>query len=232
MGTKEKLVLESTTLWDFPTQNYGDKPHGNNKYNGVTPAFVIWNLLQRYTKEGDLVVDPMCGSGTTIDVAKELNRKVIGYDINIVRPDVIKNDARKIPLDNNSVDFVFIDSPYSDNIKYSDDERCIGKISSEKTEFYDELEKIAKEIHRILKPNRAMAWLIGDQWIKKKFTPTGFLLYQRLEKYFTTIDAICVTRHNQTSNTGLWHYRARRFNFYLRGFKHLFIVRKTDDREN
>ena len=72
------MQIESTTLWDFPRQNYGDKPHGNNKYNGVTPAFVIWNLLQRYTKEGDLVVDPMCGSGTTIDVAKELNRKVIG----------------------------------------------------------------------------------------------------------------------------------------------------------
>jgi len=35
--------LETTTLWDFPTQNYGDKPHGDNKFNGVTPAFVIWN---------------------------------------------------------------------------------------------------------------------------------------------------------------------------------------------
>ena len=91
------LILESTTLWDYPTQNYGDKPHGNNKYNGVTPAFVVWNLLQRYTKEGDLVVDPMCGSGTTIDVAKELDRKVIAYDLNVVRPDVIKNDSRKIP---------------------------------------------------------------------------------------------------------------------------------------
>ena len=73
--------IESTTLWDFPKQNYGDTPHGNNKYNGVTPAFVIWNLLQRYTKEGDLVVDPMCGSGTTIDVAKELKRKVIELGI-------------------------------------------------------------------------------------------------------------------------------------------------------
>src|SRR3989344_4798967 len=133
---KKDLILESTTLWDYPTQNYGDKPHGNNKYNGVTPAFVIWNLLQRYTKEGDLVVDPMCGSGTTIDVAKELKREVIGYDINVTRPEIIKNDSRKIPLADNSVDFVFIDSPYSDNINYSDNKECIGKISCDKKEIY------------------------------------------------------------------------------------------------
>jgi DNA modification methylase len=174
----------------------------------------------------DLVVDPMCGSGTTIDVAKELNRKVIGYDLNVTRPDIIYNDARKIPLEDDSVDFTFIDSPYSDNIKYSENPLCIGKISCETTDFFDELEKVAIEIHRILKENKVVAWLIGDQWIKKKFTPTGFLLYQRLEKYFEPIDLICVTRHNQTSNTGIWHNRARQFNFYLRGFKHLIIMKK------
>jgi DNA modification methylase len=221
------LTIETTTLWDFPRQNYGSIPHGNNKYNGVTPAFVVWNLLQRYTKENDLVVDPMCGSGTTIDVAKELNRKAIGYDLNIVRNDVIKNDSRKIPLKDYSTDFVFIDSPYSNNIKYSDDDRCIGKISCEKIEFYDELEKVAVEICRILKPNKVMGWVIADQWIKKKFTATGFLLWQRLEKYFEPVEIVCLTRHNQTSNTGLWHNRAKQFNFYLRGFKYLFIMRKS-----
>ncbi len=220
------LKLESTNLWDFPTQNYGDMPHGDNKYSGVTPAFVIWNLLQRYTNEGDLVVDPMCGSGTTYDVAMELNRKVECFDLNIVRNEVKKADARKLPLNDEVADFVFIDSPYSDNIKYSNDMNCIGKISCEKLDFFDELENVAKEIYRILKNEKVVAWLIGDQWKKKKFTPTGFLLYERLLKYFETADIICVTRHNQTSNTGVWHNRARKFNFYLRGFKYLFIMRK------
>ncbi|MDR2426017.1 MAG: methyltransferase domain-containing protein [Endomicrobium sp.] len=227
MKDKKDLIIESTTLWDFPRQNYGRIAHGNNKYNGVTPAFVIWNLLQRYTKERDLVVDPMCGSGTTIDVAKELKRRVIGFDLNIVRNDVIKNDSRKIPLKDNSVDFVFIDSPYSNNIAYSNDKRCIGKISCESVNFYDELEKVIAEIARILKPNKVMGWVIADQWIKKKFTPTGFILWQRLEKYFDPMDIVCLTRHNQTSNTSLWHNRARRFNFYLRGFKYLFIMKKN-----
>lgn len=220
-------TFETTTLWDFPTQNYGDRPHGDNKYSGVTPAFVIWNLLLRYTKEGDLVVDPMCGSGTTIDVAKELNRLVIGYDIAPYREDIIQNDARAIPLKDNSVDFVFIDSPYSDNIKYSDHPADIGRISCEKEEFFNELEKVAQEIWRILKPGKVMAWLIGDHWRKKSgFIPVGFKIYQMLIKYFETVDIVCVARRHQTSNTPVWHERAKRFNFYLRGFKYLFIMRK------
>lgn len=58
----EKPPFETTTLWDYPKQSYGKKPKGNNKFQGVTPAFIIWNMLQRYTKPGDLVVDPMAGS--------------------------------------------------------------------------------------------------------------------------------------------------------------------------
>jgi len=222
----EKPTLEATTLWDYPKQSYGKIPKGNNKYAGVTPAFIIWNLVQRYTKPGDLVVDPMAGSGTTIDVCKEEGRQVIGYDISPAHPEVIQNDARSMPLHDDSVDMVFIDSPYSDNINYSDHPDCIGKISCEDERFFDELDKVAAEIHRILKPGKVMAWLIGDQWVKKRFTPVGLKLYERLCKYFETVDLICVVRRGQSSNTGLWHNRARRFNFYLRGFKYLFIMRK------
>lgn len=223
-------IIESTTLWDFPTQNYGSKPHGNNKFNGVTPAFVIWNLLQRYTEHGDFVVDPMCGSGTTIDVAKELGREVLGYDIAPRRKDIIQSDARQIPLEDNSTDFVFIDSPYSNNVVYSDHPDCIGKISCEKEEFFEELEKVAREIQRILKPDKVIAWLIGDHWRRKSgFIPVALRIYGMLCRYFETLDIICVTRRNQTSNTGIWHKRAMEFNFYLRGFKYLFIMKTAQE---
>lgn len=225
---EELPMLEATTLWDFPRQNYGKTKKGNNKYAGVTPALLIWNLIWRYTELGDLIVDPMCGSGTTLDVCKEEGRRAICYDIVPVRPDIKQNDARKIPLASDSVDLVFIDSPYGDNIRYNEHPDSIGKISSETELFYDELEKVISESHRILKAGKVLGWLIGDQWVKKKFTPVGFNLYQRLTKYFETVDVICISRRGQSSNTGLWYNRARRFNFYLRGFKYLFIMRKPD----
>lgn len=222
----EKPSLEATTLWDYPKQSYGKTPKGSNKYAGVTPAFIIYNMLRRYTEKGDLVVDPMAGSGTTLDVCKEEERRCIAYDISPPRPDVIQNDARQIPLNDNSVDMIFIDSPYGDNIKYNEHLNNIGRISSEDEKFYDELEKVMKECYRILKPGKVLGWLIGDQWVKKRFTPVGFKIYERLCKYFDTVDVICVARRGQTSNTGIWYNRAVRFNFYLRGFKYLFLMRK------
>ncbi len=227
----DKPTLETTTLWDFPKQSYGKTPKGNNKFQGITPAFIIWNLVQRYTNPGDLVVDPMCGSGTTIDVCEEEGRRVIGFDLNPKHEKAIKNDARHIPLEDNSVDMVFIDSPYGDNVSYSDDPADIGKISAESQEFYNELEKVAKEVYRILKPGKVLGWLIGDQWVKRKFTPVGFYIYQMLvdRVQFEPVDVICVVRRNQSSNTRIWHYRAQKYNFFLRGFKYLIIVKKPEE---
>jgi len=226
---EEIPLIEATTFWDFPRQSYGLKPKGNNKYAGVTPALIIYNMVWRYTEPGDVVVDPMCGSGTTIDVCREERRRAIGYDIKPTRLDIIKNDARKIPLANDSVDMVFIDSPYGDNIKYNDEQENIGNISSESEEFYDELEKVMSESNRILKEGKVLGWLIGDQWVKKKFTPVGFKIYERLCKYFEPLDIICVSRRSQSSNTGIWQNRARRFNFYLRGFKYLIVMKKMGE---
>jgi DNA modification methylase len=228
-GFYEKIPqLEATNLWDFARQSYGITPKGDNKYAGVTPAELIWNLVWRYTEPNDLVVDPMCGSGTTLDVCKEEGRRAICYDISPPphRQDIVQNDARKIPLDTSSVDLVFVDSPYGDNIRYNEHPDCIGKISSETEAFYDELEKVISECSRILREGKVLGWLIGDQWVKGKFTPVGFKLYQKLCKHFDTVDIVCVTRRGQTSHTSFWTNRARRLNFYLRGYKYLFIMRK------
>ena len=168
----------------------------------------------------------MAGSGTTLDVCKEEDRRCIAYDIVPLRPDIMQNDARKIPLEDNGVDMVFVDSPYGDNIKYNEHPDNIGKISAETEEFYDELEKVMSECYRVLKPGKVLGWLIGDQWVKKRFTPVGFKVYERLCKYFEPIDIICVVRRGQASNTGIWYNRAIRFNFYLRGFKYLILMRK------
>jgi len=221
----------STTLWDYHKQSYGNTPKGNNKYPGVTPAFIIYNLIWRYTKPGDLVLDPMAGSGTTIDVCKEERRRVMAFDIVPTREDIIQSDARNLPLEDGIVDLVFVDSPYGDNIRYNEHPDNIGHIPATEEKFYDELEKVMVECYRVMKEGAVLGWLIGDQWAKKSFVPVGFKIYERLTKYFEPIDVICVVRRNQTSNTPFWHSKALQHNFFLRGFKYLFIVRKSQSRK-
>ncbi|MDW8096378.1 MAG: DNA methyltransferase [Aquificaceae bacterium] len=149
----------STTLWDFSYQSYGVTKKGNNKYPGVTPAFIIYNLVWRYTEPGDLVCDPMAGSGTTVDVCMEEKRRVVAFDIVPTRKDIIQADARALPLKDSSVDMIFIDSPYGDNIRYNDHPLNIGHIPATSEKFYDELEKVMQECYRVLKNAKVLAWL-------------------------------------------------------------------------
>lgn len=220
-------VIQTTTLWDFPSQHYGDKAQGNQDYTGVTPSYLIWNLLQRYTKPGDVVVDPMCGSGTTLDVAKDLGRKGMGFDVRPTRPDIQGSDARKLPIEANSADFVFVDPPYSTHVDYSDDPRCIGKLDAREDDYYAAMEKVIAEIHRILRPGRYCALYVSDSQAKgKSFCPIGFELFMRLAQTFEPVDIVCVTRHNRKMKRNHWHTSAIEGNYYLRGFNYLFIMRK------
>jgi site-specific DNA-methyltransferase (adenine-specific) len=45
------------------------------------PIGVLKRLIEIFTDEGDVVIDPVAGSGTTIIAAMELNRKAYGFEI-------------------------------------------------------------------------------------------------------------------------------------------------------
>jgi DNA modification methylase len=240
-GSRPALRLATTTLWTYPSQHY-DAPgksgamQGDKAYVGATPSWVIWQLLQRYTREGDLVIDPMCGSGTTLDVARDLDRRGLGYDLTPSRPDIFRADARAIPLEDGKADFVFIDPPYSTHVDYSDDPRCIGKLDSGGPDrgaaYYAAMEGVIAEIDRVLKDRRYMALYVSDSFKKKgesgkgEFMPIGFELFERLRRRFRPIDVIAVVRNNSKLDRQPWHAAAAEGNFFLRGFNYLFIMKK------
>jgi adenine-specific DNA-methyltransferase len=229
--TKPNLTLQPTTLWDYPSQHYGKEMQGDQNYKGATPSYIIWNLLQRYTTKKDLVIDPMAGSGTTLDVARDLGRKVLGYDLGPTRKDIFRADARKLPLEDSKAGFVFIDPPYSTHIEYTDDRRCIGKLPASESAYYDAMDQVIGEIHRILKPGKYMGLYVSDSFVKGKgFYPLGFELFALLRKRFTPVDIISVTRHNKTLDMGNYRAAAEDGNFFLRGFNYLFIMQKPADK--
>ena len=219
--------LQTTTLWHHPTQQYGEERFGNPAFQGATPAYVIWNLLQRYTRPGDLVVDPFCGGGTTLDVARSVDRRALGYDLAPTRPDIFRADARKLPLEASKADFVFMDPPYSTHLEYSGDEQCIGELDAFEGEYFEAMDRVFAEVDRVLRDRRFLAVYCSDSFKKKRgFVGIGARLFAQLSTRFRPVDHVAVVRGNRKLEKPNFHKAAAEENFFLRGFNHLLIFKK------
>ena len=71
--------LEQTTVWDF--LNRGSWAVHRGDYRGNWPPQLVRNLIRKYSHEGDLIVDPFMGGGTTLLEAWLLGRKSVGLDL-------------------------------------------------------------------------------------------------------------------------------------------------------
>ena len=73
------LSLERTTVWDF--RKRGEWAVHQNDYRGNWPPMVPRNLILKYSHEGEIILDPFVGGGTTLIEAWLNNRKSFGIDV-------------------------------------------------------------------------------------------------------------------------------------------------------
>jgi DNA modification methylase len=200
---------------------------GDPRFPGRTPAYVLWNLLERYTRAGDLVVDPFAGGGTTLDVARSLGREARGFDVAPARADVERADARALPLADGAADFVFMDPPYSTHLEYSGRDGCIGALDAFAPGYFEALDACFAEAARCLGDRRYLAVYVGDTWKKKRgFVGIGAELFALLKRRFRAVDHVAVVRGNRKLEKPRFHRAAEEGNFFLRGFNHLLIFKQ------
>lgn len=76
-GIKKGVPLGD--VWDVPYLN--PKAHERVGYPTQKPILLLERIIELSTKQGDIVLDPFCGSGTTLVAAALKNRRYIGVDI-------------------------------------------------------------------------------------------------------------------------------------------------------
>ncbi len=241
------LDVQTTTVWSFP--NRGKWLTHNAKYRGNWAPQIPCNLIRLYSKEGDNVLDPMVGSGTTMIEAKSLGRKGIGFDIHseVVKlarescnfncekcyePIIEQGDARTLKsVEDDSIDLIATHPPYLNIIKYGA-KSIDGDLSAINSlyKFCDEIEKVARECYRVLKPGKYCAILIGDTRRRRHYVPLAFSVMQRfLKAGFILKEDIIKVQHN-CSTTRYWGAQSR--DFLLIMHEHLFVFRKIAAGEN
>ena len=240
----ENFELECSTVRSFP-RRWNRATH-NSKYRGNRSPDVVRNLILRYSKEWDLLLDPMIWWWTTAIECKLLDRHLLAYDINPDALEITKNalnfeheskskielklnDARVLKfLKNNSIDFVLTHPPYADIIKYSEwqiDEDISNIRDIDK--FCDEIELVAKECFRVLKKWKYCAILIWDTRRNKIYQPMAFKVMERFIKaWFELKEDIVKVQHNCKA-TWFWVKKSKEANFLLIMHEHLFIFKKV-----
>ncbi len=242
----EKFELETTTVWSFPER--GKWATHQPSFRGNWAPQIPRNLILRYSKPKDLVLDQMCGCGTTLIECKLTERNAIGFDINPkmvemarknlkfdvgddipnVNIEVRLEDARNLKdLEDNSIDLIATHPPYADIIKYSD-----GKIEGDLSnihdidKFCDEIKRVASECYRVLKPKKYCGVLIGDTRRKTYFTPIAYRVMQGfLCSGFKLKEDIIKHQWNCTT-TPFWSQKSKDYNFLLIMHEHLFVFEK------
>ncbi|MBA7579627.1 hypothetical protein ES695_05185 [Candidatus Atribacteria bacterium 1244-E10-H5-B2] len=164
-------------IWNFAGLDY----NFGIEYPGNIPAGIVLNVLYYYTKENDLVIDPMSGGGITIDCCKYLNRRCLSYDIKQVREDIKINDILKgYPNESKDCDLIFLDPPYykKKELEYGD----ISISALDRKTYLQSFDIIAKESYKIIKKNGYLA-LLMEPYIDYENSSDSIWLYDYINRF-------------------------------------------------
>lgn len=75
--------------WEIPYVNSQAKERLG--YPTQKPLALLERIVKASSNEGDIVLDPFCGCGTTVEAAKNLNRQFVGVDISSFAIDLVRD---------------------------------------------------------------------------------------------------------------------------------------------
>ncbi len=211
-------------------------------------------MIKRYTKKGDYVLDTFLGCGTTLIESQRLGRHGIGIELqeNVAQKarnfislepnkhkviiDVVNGDSATVDYKlllkkhgQKSVQLLIMHPPYFDIIKFSNNPKDLSNASSVEV-FLKMMNKVVDNASSVLDKGRYFALVIGDKYHKGEWIPLGFLAMNEVMKMGYSLKSVIVKNFEETTGKRnqkeLWHYRALAGGFYIFKHEYIFLFKK------
>lgn len=248
---KDLTDIWTDSLWII--QNRDNSGAHSGHYHGNFVPQIPHQLLARYTKEGDFVLDPFAGSGTTLIEAQRMNRNSIGIELQQqvameaigrihseqkdgIIADTFVDDSRTFDTNRilvtykiKNVQFILYHPPYWDIIKFSEDSNDLSN-SNTLNEFIENFKQVVKNTIQILEKGRYCAVVIGDKYANSQLIPLGFYCMQAMQQEGLTLKATIVKNFEETkgkaNQKALWRRRALQNGLYIFKHEYIFVFKK------
>jgi hypothetical protein len=249
---KEYEDIITDSLWILKKRDNSGVHHAG--YWGNFIPQIPNQLLRRYTKKGDWILDPFLGSGTTLIEAQRLGRNAVGVELS---KKVLDQTKKNIAKENNQfevkIEFVNADSsfvnlksvlsalqiksfqfqifhpPYWDIIKFSDNKYDLSNAKSI-DDFLTSFGNVLDNCLPHLEKKRFAAVVISDKYSAGEWIPLGFYVMQEVLKRGMILKSTIVKNFDETTakrnQKELWRYRALAGGFYVFKHEYIFVFQK------
>ena len=249
---KEYDDIITDSLWLFDKRDTSGV-HKAGYWGNFIPQ-IPNQLLRRFTKKGEWVLDPFLGSGTTLIECKRLGRNGIGVELNPsvaksagsiiekeknpnkVTTKIIRGNSSRVNfqaelklLKVNSFQFIIMHPPYWDIIKFSDKKDDLSNANSVQS-FLQMFGGVVENIYPQLDKKRYCAVVIGDKYESGEWIPLGFYIMQEMMNKGFKLKSTIIKNFDQTTakrnQKELWRYRALAGGFYVFKHEYIFLFQK------
>lgn len=223
-------------------------------YHGNFVPQIPNQAMRRFTRRGEVVLDPFCGMGTTLIEARRLGRHAIGIELN---PEVAELARERIAEEPNPygvktllltadstqpetaqqvqavlhewgfshTHLLLLHPPYHDIIRFSEDPRDLSNALSE-SDFLERFEQVLRLFVPMMETGRMLVLVIGDKYSKGEWVPLGFRTMEQVLKQGLRLKSICVKDIQENRGKRGQHnlWRYRALKYGFYLFKHEYVM--------